>query len=66
MAQPIITGEERLVVQINGAPYAKGTTSDPLNPDEILVLVSSTKIQVQVHKKIATSMIALLLRDHGG
>ena len=65
VAQPSLVGDN-LLVQINGAPYLHGTTSGSLNPEDILVKTTSDKIQVQIHKKVVSSFIALFLKEKGG
>mgnify|MGYP000586739385 CR=1 FL=1 len=65
MATPIVANEN-LLVQINGAPYIKGSSSGSLNPEDILVKQNSSKIQVQIHSKLASSIISLLLKEKGG
>ena len=66
MVAPPILSASSLLVQLNGAPYLKGTRSQPLNPEDILVKTNSSKIQVQIHQKIIKVMVHLFLQLRGG
>ena len=54
------------MVQLNAAPYIKGTSSGTLSPADILIRTNSSKIQVQIHKELITRFIALFIEARGG
>lgn len=52
-------------MQLNGAPYIEGEGSGVLNPPEVLVKGGSSKIQLQVHKLLASRILELVMGIRG-